>query len=103
MKRWLLDERMRGLSAGPYGNRAGDVLLLARACTTLPIEERYYFSATSHYTWHGSACEMDSHIPFILAQQGGSGERLRAVVQRIAGDAPSAMALTPLVRSLFGK
>jgi hypothetical protein len=98
-----LEERMNGLSAGPYGNRAGDILLLARACTNLPIEERYFFSAVSHYTWHGSACEADSQIPFILAQQGGSGERLRTLMRKFGGDSPSQMALTPLVRSLFGK
>jgi hypothetical protein len=98
-----LEERMNGLSAGPYGNRAGDILLLARACTNLPIEERYAFAAMSHYTWHGSACDGDSHIPFILAQAGGSGERLRTVMRKMGGDSPSEMALTPLVRALFGK
>lgn len=98
-----LEERMNGLSAGPYGNRAGDILLLARACTNSPIEDRYFFSAVSHYTWHGSACETDSHIPLILAQAGGSGERLRATMRKISGDSPSEMALTPLVRALFGK
>ena len=98
-----LEERMNWLSAGPYGNRAGDILLLARACANLPIQDRYFFSAVSHYTWHGSACEMDGHIPFILAQAGGSGERLRATMRKIAGDSPSEMALTPLVRALFGK
>ena len=98
-----LEERMNGLSAGPYGNRAGDILLLARACTNLPIDERHFFSAASHYTWHGSACEADSHIPFILAQQGGSGERLRTFMRKMGGDSPSQMALTPLVRELFRK
>jgi hypothetical protein len=98
-----LEERMNGLSAGPYGNRAGDILLLARACTNSPIEDRHFFSAVSHYTWHGSACEADSHIPFILAQQGGSGERLRTLMRKIGGDSPSQMALTPLVRALFEK
>jgi len=98
-----LEERMNELSAGPYGNRAGDVLLLARACANSPIEERYFFSAVSHYTWHGSACEMDSHIPFILAQQGGSGERMHALMRETGGESPSGMALTPLVRALFGK
>ena len=98
-----LEERMNGLSAGPHGNRAGDILLLARACTNLPIEARHFFSAASHYTWHGSACEADSHIPFILAQQGGAGERLRTLMRKTVGDSPSQMALTPLVRALFGK
>jgi len=98
-----LEERMNELSAGPYGNRAGDILLLARACTSSPIEERYFFSAVSHYTWHGSACEMDSHIPFILAQQGGSGASMHALMRKTGGESPSGMALTPLVRALFGK
>jgi hypothetical protein len=98
-----LEERMNDLSAGPYGNRAGDILLLARACTNSPIEERHVFAAVSHYTWHGSACEADGHIPFILAQEGGSGERLHTMMGAIGGDAPSGMAVTPLVRALFGK
>jgi hypothetical protein len=69
---------MQWLAVGPYGNRAGDILLLAKACTQLPVEQRFYFASVSHHTWHGSACEQDSRIPFILAQAGGSGERMRA-------------------------
>jgi hypothetical protein len=98
-----LDERMRWLSAGPYGNRAGDILLLPKACTNLPIEERYFFAGITHYTWHGSACEQDGHIPFVLAQANGSGERMRSILSRFGGPSPSERQLTPLVRSLFGK
>ncbi len=97
-----LEERLNWLSAGPYGNRAGDILLLARACSNLPIEDRYYFAGITHYSWHGSACEGDSHIPFIIVQEGGSGERLRALMRKFGGDSPSEMALTPLVRAVFG-
>ena len=96
-----LEERMRWLSAGPYGNRAGDILLLARACTDIPIEDRYYFSEMTHYTWHGSACEQDSNIPFILTQYGGSGEKMRSILRRLGGDSPSERQLTPLVRTLL--
>jgi hypothetical protein len=96
-----LDRRMNWLSAGPYGNRAGDILLLARACTNLPIESRYYFSGTTYYTWHGSACEQDSHIPFVLAQPAGSGEQMRMLLRRFGGDSPYETQLTPLVQSLF--
>lgn len=96
-----LEQRMKWLSAGPYGNRAGDILLLARACTNLPIQDRYYFAAMTHYSWHGSACEQDSHIPFILVQQGGSGVRMRSILRRFGGDSPPERALTPLVESLF--
>jgi Type I phosphodiesterase / nucleotide pyrophosphatase len=96
-----LNERIRWLSAGPYGNRAGDILLLPRACMNLPIQQRYYFAAITHYSWHGSACEQDSHIPFILAQEGGSGRRMRSILRRFGGDSPSEKELTPLVRLLF--
>ncbi|MDE2058491.1 MAG: hypothetical protein KGL31_14030 [candidate division NC10 bacterium] len=96
-----LEERMNRLSAGPYGNRAGDILLLARACNNLPLQDRYYFAALTHYTWHGSACERDGHIPFILAQTGGSGTRLRTLMNKCGGESPSEMSLTPLVRALF--
>jgi hypothetical protein len=83
------------------GNRAGDIVLLARACTNLPIQDRYYFAAVDHYTWHGSACEQDSRIPFILAQSGGSGATMRNLMRKAGGDSPSQMAMTPLVRELF--
>jgi hypothetical protein len=97
-----LEQRMNWLSAGPYGNRAGDILLLARACTNIPIEDRYFFAGMTHYTWHGSACEQDSHIPFILANPAKSGEQMCAVMADFGGAAPSQRELTPLVVSLFG-
>jgi len=96
-----LNQRMQSLGAGPYGNRAGDIVLLPKACTQLPIEERFYFAAVTHYTWHGSACQQDSHIPFILAQVGGSGERMRSVLQKFGGEAPTELMMTPLVRELM--
>lgn len=39
-----LDKRMQWLGAGPYGDRAGDIVLLARSGLERPIEERFYFS-----------------------------------------------------------
>jgi hypothetical protein len=96
-----LEQRMNWLSAGPYGNRAGDILLLARACMNIPIEKRYFFAGMTHYTWHGSACEQDSHIPFILAKPNATGEEMRAIMSDFGGDSPSERALTPLVRGLF--
>jgi len=96
-----LERRMQWLGAGPYGHRAGDILLLAKACTQLPIEQRFYFASVSHHTWHGSACEQDSRIPFILAQAGGNGERMRALMRKFAGEVPTELSLTPLVRELL--
>jgi hypothetical protein len=96
-----LEQRMNWLSAGPYGSRAGDILLLPRACMNIPIEKRYYFAGMTNYTWHGSACEQDGHIPFILAKTTASGTDLRAIMSDFGGDSPSERELTPLVRSLF--
>jgi len=96
-----LEKRMQWLSAGPYGHRAGDILLLAKACTRLPIEQRYYFAAVSHHTWHGSACEQDSRIPFILAQAGGNGENMRRLMRQYSGANPNQLTLMPLVRALL--
>ena len=96
-----LEQRMNWLSAGPYGNRAGDILLLPRACMNVPIESRYYFAGMTHYTWHGSACEQDGHIPFILAKPNETGEEMRAIMSDFGGDSPSERELTPLVRGLF--
>ncbi|MGH7815557.1 MAG: alkaline phosphatase family protein [Candidatus Binataceae bacterium] len=96
-----LDERMRWLSAGPYGDRAGDVLLLSKASMALPISQRYYFSAVPHYSMHGSAEWQDGHVPLILARVGGSGVKMRAIVRKIAGAAPSERSVTPIVKSLF--
>jgi len=96
-----LNQRMQWLGAGPYGSRVGDIVLLAKACTQLPIENRFYFASVTHYTWHGSACVQDSNMPFILAQVGGSGERMRKALQKFAGEAPGGLMLAPLVRELM--
>ncbi|MHB8384318.1 MAG: alkaline phosphatase family protein [Candidatus Binataceae bacterium] len=98
-----LDQRMRWLSAGPYGDRAGDILLLSKASMALPISQRYYFCAVPHYSMHGSAEWQDGHVPLILAQVGGSGAKMKAIVEKIAGEAPSERMVTPIVRSLFQK
>ncbi len=95
--------RMRWLSAGRYGNRAGDILLLPKACMNVPIENRYYFAWMTHYSWHGSACEQDGHIPFILAQANGSGQKMRSIMNKFGGASPSERELTPLVVSIFRK
>jgi hypothetical protein len=67
----------------------------------VPINDRYYFATETHYTWHGSADESDSHIPLVLIQVGGSGDRMREIVQESVGQQPSEKDLTPIVRALF--
>ena len=95
-----LNRRMRWLSAGPYGNRAGDVLLLSKSGLNHSIQDRYYFSAPYH-SWHGSASIQDSHIPLILARKDYPGAKLKRLVDGLAGPEPSQLALVPIVRSLL--
>src|SRR5271155_211891 len=95
-----LNPRTRWLSAGPYGNRAGDVLLLSKSGLARPIQDRYYFSSPYH-SWHGSASIQDSHIPLIVSRQNYPGARLKQLVDGIGGDEPSQLALVPIVRSLL--
>jgi hypothetical protein len=100
-----LEQRMEWLGKGPYGYLAGEIVLLAKASTAVPLQERYYFAATTHYSWHGSADIYDSHIPFILAAQDVPGEALRHIVldvQDTNSEPFSQMELTPLVLALLG-
>jgi hypothetical protein len=95
-----LDRRMRWLSVGPYGNRVGDVLLLTKSGLNRPINKRFYFSGP-YNSWHGSPSMQDSHIPLIVASQSHSGEELKQLVDRVAGDKPSELDLTPIVLKLL--
>jgi len=96
-----LEQRMNWLGTGKFGNRAGDIILLARTGPTAPIAQRYYFAAKSHYSWHGSADFPDSNIPLILARESSTGDELRGIVQQAVSSPPSELDITPLVRSLF--
>jgi arylsulfatase A-like enzyme len=95
-----LDRRMQWLSAGPYGNRAGDILLLSKSGLNRPIQDRYYFSGPYH-SWHGSASPQDSHIPLIVARQNYSSAKLKQIVDRVAGAQPSHLSLVPIVLALL--
>lgn len=95
-----LERRLLGLGAGPYGHRAGDVLLLARTGTHLPLEERYYFSS-SYHSWHGSPTRQDSEIPLLVALPRATGDAVRARVRRAAGGHPDQLSVTPLVLDLL--
>jgi len=96
-----LETRLRWLSSGPYGHRAGDILLLARSGLDRPIEERFYFSEP-YRSWHGSPTRQDSHIPFILIRKGDTGEKLQGIVIAAMGKFPSQLDFVPLVRALLG-
>jgi hypothetical protein len=95
-----LDRRMHWLSAGPYGNRAGDILLLTKSGLNIPIQQRYYFSGPYH-SWHGSASWQDSHVPLIVARQNYSSVKLKEIVDKAAGEQASHLSLVPIVLTLL--
>jgi hypothetical protein len=95
-----LERRLEGLAAGPYGHRAGDVLLLARTGLHLPPEQRFYFSS-SYRSWHGSPTRQDSEIPLLVVHPAATGAAIRARVQRAAGPRPDQLSITPLVLDLL--
>ncbi len=99
-----LEERMKWLGDGPYGGRAGDIVILAKASSTIPIQDRYYFATTMHYSWHGSPDISDSNVPLILALDGGSGAVMQDIVDNVSsGETLSEMDVTPLVLTLIGR
>jgi hypothetical protein len=98
-----LEQRLRWLAEGPFGHRAGDVLLLPRSGMEVPIDERFHFSAPGQHSDHGSAHAQDSHVPLVVAHVARSGEELRREVLSAVGENPSVLDFTPLVRQLLGR
>ncbi|HLH77973.1 MAG TPA: alkaline phosphatase family protein [Candidatus Binataceae bacterium] len=98
-----LNRRMRWLGAGPYGDRAGDIILLAATGLNRPQSKRYYFAAKGHWSFHGSASIQDSYVPFIVAQIGGSGAAMEREVKAVLHGPPSQMAVTPLALRLLNQ
>ena len=95
-----LEERMKGLSAGPYGHRAGDVLLFARSGGRRPIEDRFYFSGLYH-SWHGSPEQQDSRVPLIIARKRSSGDEIKSIVNPVVGASASQLDVVPVVLRLL--
>jgi hypothetical protein len=95
-----LERRIGWLSAGPWGNHAGDVPLLSKSGLNRLIEDRYYFSRP-YNSWHGSPSLQDSHITFVVANSKSSGRALKAIITRIGDSEPSQLELTPLVLTLL--
>jgi hypothetical protein len=97
-----IDRRMKWLSIGPHGTRAGDILLMARAGLKVPIANRYYFAHLFHSV-HGSASEQDGHIPWIVSHQGCGGGTLKKAMIDVTGERPTQLKFTPLVLKFLGK
>jgi hypothetical protein len=100
----LLDfeRRMSDLAAGPFGHRAGDVLLMAKSGGSRPIEERFYFS-NRYRSWHGSADAQDSRIPILLAHGRDDGEAIRSRMESAVGTSPNQEDIAALILALLGR
>ena len=91
--------RLRDLAVGRFGERAGDLLLVAHNGDRDRVEDRYYFAAPYH-SWHGSPSEQDSRIPLIVAHpKKGTGE-LQAIVRHFVGPEPRAQDVGSLLVGL---
>jgi hypothetical protein len=95
-----LERRMHALAAGPYGHRAGDVMLLARSGAHRPIEDRFYFSGR-YRSWHGSPDAQDSLIPLVIAHGREDGRALRARVEAAVGAEPRQEDIMALILALL--
>lgn len=79
-----VEERVRELTTGPFGDHAGDILLIAKNGAEPDVAGRYYFSSLYH-SWHGSPGRKDSEIPLILAHPTRDAAALKRLVRRVAG------------------
>ncbi len=97
-----VEDRLRDLAVGPYGNHAGDIVLMTRSGNEQAIENRYYFS-NHYYSWHGGLGRTDSEIPLIVAHPRKSTAQLGALVREVAGERSDATDVAPLVTKLLGR
>jgi hypothetical protein len=91
--------RLEELAVGTYGERAGDILLIAHDGDRNRPEERYYF-AEKYRSWHGSPSKQDSEIPLIVAHHHRSSASIATWVKRILGDRPYQRKLTDIILEL---
>jgi hypothetical protein len=94
-----LEERLRDLAVGRYGERAGDILLLAHNGDRDRPEDRFYFAAP-YRSWHGSPSKQDSEIPLIVASSTHTAAEIGVYVSKLLGERPFQQKLTDLLLGL---
>jgi hypothetical protein len=92
-------ERMQELAAGRYGERAGDILLLAHNGDRDTADKRFYF-AEPYRSWHGSPSKLDSEIPLIVANAHHDSASIAGWVKPILGDRPFQRKITDIIMKL---
>jgi predicted AlkP superfamily pyrophosphatase or phosphodiesterase len=94
-----MSERMQELAVGRYGERAGDILLLAHNGDRDTPDRRYYFSSPLR-SWHGSPSRLDSEIPLIVANRHHTTASIHGWVTAILGDRPYQRKITDIIMKL---
>jgi len=92
-------ERLHDLAVGVHGERAGDIMLLARFGEVDKPEDRYYF-AHLYRSWHGSPSRADSEIPLIVANHEHRTDEIGRYVKHVLGTRPFLQKLTDLMMGL---
>jgi predicted AlkP superfamily pyrophosphatase or phosphodiesterase len=99
---WVaFESRLRDLAVGRYGERAGDVILVARNGQGAAPEGRYYFSSSPQESVHGSASKRDSEVVLILAHPHRSVAELERTAHGILGRDSRSRQVTDLVLHLL--
>jgi len=94
-----VEPRLRELAVGRFGERAGDILLLAHDGDREKPEDRFYFSEP-YRSWHGSPSKRDSEIPLIVANPRQRAATIGAFVTPILGDTPFQRKVTDIILKL---
>jgi hypothetical protein len=96
-----VESRLADLAAGRFGERAGDILLVAHNGDVDDPAGRYYFAGLYH-SWHGSPSKDDSEVPLIISHPTKSGDELKRMTREALGDEPRQMGLAKLIFSMLG-
>jgi hypothetical protein len=100
---WVATEaRLRELAVGRYGERAGDVVLIARTGDGDGPAGRYYFNVSAQRSVHGSPSRRDAEVPLIVANRSHSADELRARTHAVLGARSFVRQVTDLVLHLAG-
>ncbi|MEO6027260.1 MAG: alkaline phosphatase family protein [Candidatus Binatia bacterium] len=98
---WVaVESRLRELAVGRYGERAGDVVLLAKNGDGDGPAGRYYFNGSAQRSVHGSPSRQDSEVPLIVANRSRSAEELRMATTSVLGKRSFVRQVTDLVLRL---
>jgi predicted AlkP superfamily pyrophosphatase or phosphodiesterase len=97
-KTWVeFEPRLRDLAVGRYGERAGDVVLLARNGEGTGPDGRYYFSSSRQESVHGSPSQQDAEVAMILAHPAQSPEQLEKIARSVLGPSSRSRQVTDLI------